>query len=169
MEALEAIFTRRSIRKYLQDPVSDDELRILLKAGMLAPSANNGQPWHFIVVNKRSLLNAITEFHPWSKMLLEAPLAIIVCAYVPRDKLYDMWIQDCAAASQNILLAAHAIGLGGVWLGVHPRQERVSGVVKLFNLSEEIKPFSILVIGHPSEKAESVDRFHHEKIHINRW
>ncbi len=169
MDAMQALLTRRSIRKFTNEPVSQEDVLALLRAGMQAPSANNSQPWHFIVVQERERLDKITEYHPWSKMCLEATLAIIVCAHVPPGKLYDMWIQDCAAASQNILLAAHILGLGGVWLDVHPREERVAGTKALFELPEYIRPFSILALGHPSESVAAVDRFDTYKVHYERW
>lgn len=169
MDAMENLLTRRSIRKFTPEKVSREDIHTLLRAGMQAPSANNGQPWQFIVIDERSLLDKITEFHPHSKMMLEAQTAIIVCAIVPRDKLYGLWVQDCSAATQNILLAAHSMGLGAVWLGVHPREERVNGVVAMFDLAEEVKPFSIIALGRPAEFPEPVDRYKEEKIHFNCW
>ncbi len=169
MDALEALNTRRSVRNFSDKVVSYEEIKILLSAGMQAPSANNEQPWRFIVVDKRELLNRIPDFHPWSRMMTVAMLAIIVCAFVPEGKKFDMWVQDCAAASENILLAAHAIGMGGVWLGVHPREERISGTRRLFGLPNEIHPFSILALGYPAELPSQVDRFDPRKIHYNSW
>lgn len=169
MDAIKAIMTRRSVRKFRNIEISSEDQKLMLAAGMQAPSANNEQPWHFIVLDERELIDKITEFHPHAKMLLKASLAIIVCAYVSKDKKWDMWVQDCSAATQNILLAAHVAELGAVWLGIHPRQERIEGVKNMFNLPEEIKPFSILAIGHPAEIHEPVDRFNEEKIHINKW
>ncbi len=169
MEALENLLTRRSVRSFTNEEIPPETITNLLKAAMQAPSSNNGQPWHFVVVDKREILDKISTFHPHSKMTLQAPAAIFVCAYVPQGKLYEMWIQDCAAASENILLAAHSLGLGGVWLGVHPREERVNGVVELLGLPEDIKPFSIIVLGYPAEAPRSVDRFNAEKVHYNGW
>ena len=169
MDAIRAIMTRRSVRKFREGDISSEDQKFMLAAGMQAPSANNEQPWHFIVLDKRELIDKISEFHPHAKMCLEAHLAIIVCASVSKEKKWDMWVQDCSAATQNILLAAHIKGLGAVWLGVHPREERISGVRTLFDLPEEIKPFSIIAIGHPAEVPEPVDRFNPEKIHTNGW
>ena len=169
MEAMQAMLTRRSVRNFINQPVSPEDIEKMLRAGMQAPSASNRQPWRFVVVDQRDLLDNIPLFHPWSKMLLEATLAIVVCAEVPPDHKYEMWVQDCAACSQNILLAAHALGLGGVWLGVHPREEHINGVRDLFDLPENIKPFSILALGHPVKLPEPVDRFDPTKIHSNKW
>jgi nitroreductase len=110
METLQAIYTRRSVRDFKTDPVSEDDLHDLLRAGMQAPSARNEQPWHFIVIDDPALLHAIPEFHPASKMLLEAPLAILVCSDRKLESKRASWLQDCSAATQNILLAAHAKG-----------------------------------------------------------
>ncbi len=169
METLEAIFTRRSIRKFSDRQIQESDINRLLKAGMYAPSANNSQPWHFVVINERELLDRIPTFHPWSKMCFQAPLAIVVCAYVPTGKKFDLWVQDCSAATQNILLAAHAIGLGGVWLGVHPREERIAGVRDLLGLPEEVHPVSIVVLGYPDEQPETPERFDLAKVHFNQW
>lgn len=169
METLEAIFTRRSIRKFSDRQIQESDINRLLKAGMYAPSANNSQPWHFVVINERELLDRIPTFHPWSKMCFQAPLAIVVCAYVPAGKKFDLWVQDCSAATQNILLAAHAIGLGGVWLGVHPREERIAGVRDLLGLPEEVHPVSIVVLGYPNEQPETPERFDLAKVHFNQW
>lgn len=169
METLEAIFTRRSIRKFSDRQIQESDINRLLKAGMYAPSANNSQPWHFVVINERELLDRIPTFHPWSKMCFQAPLAIVVCAYVPAGKKFDLWVQDCSAATQNILLAAHAIGLGGVWLGVYPREERIAGVRDLLGLPEEVHPVSIVVLGYPNEQPETPERFDLAKVHFNQW
>ena len=169
METLEAIFTRRSIRKFSDRQIQESDINRLLKAGMYAPSANNSQPWHFVVISERELLDRIPTFHPWSKMCFQAPLAIVVCAYVPAGKKFDLWVQDCSAATQNILLAAHAIGLGGVWLGVHPREERIAGVRDLLGLPEEVHPVSIVVLGYPNEQPETPERFDLAKVHFNQW
>ena len=120
METIEAILTRRSVRDFKTDPVSKEDLMDLLKAGMQAPSARNKQPWHFIVIDDPDVLHAIPEFHPYSKMLLQAPLAILVCSDRSLESKRASWLQDCSAATQNILLAAHAKGLGAVWLGIFP-------------------------------------------------
>lgn len=169
MELMEGLLTRRSIRKYQDTKVPAEYVDALLRAAMHAPSANNSQPWRFVVVDQRELLDKIPEFHPWSKMLLQAPLAIVVCALVPEGKKFEMWVQDCAAATQNILLAALDLGLGGVWLGVHPREERVNGIRQLLRLPADIFPFSIIALGYPAETPTPVDRFDPLKVHYNHW
>ena len=167
MDALEAIFTRRSIRKYKDEPVGEEQIKTLLEAGMNAPSANNRQPWHFIVVDERERLNAIMEVHPYSKMLAQAPLAIIVCGDITRSERY--WQQDCAAATENILLATRALGLGSVWLGVYPKEDRTKGITEIFDLPENVRPLCVIAVGHPAEEAGRVERYHASKVHRNQW
>jgi len=169
MDTLEAIFTRRSIRSFTDERVSEADLHDLLKAGMQAPSARNEQPWHFVVIDDRELLHAIPEFHPHSKMLYEAPLAILVCSDRKLETKRASWLQDCSAATENILLAAHAKGLGGVWLGIFPDAERVKGMQELLSLPEDVRPVALLAIGHPSVKVEPEDRFKESRVHRNRW
>jgi nitroreductase len=169
MDALEAIFTRRSIRKYTPEPVSEEDLKTLLAAAMSAPSAGNQQPWEFIVIDDRKILDAIPQVHPYSKMLLEASLAILVCGNLEIERHRGYWIQDCSAATQNILLAARALGLGTVWLGVTPNEARVSGIGQLLKLPKSIVPFSLIAVGHPAEEKGRADRFKPERIHRNGW
>jgi nitroreductase len=167
MDALDVIFTRRSIRQYTDEPVTEEQVKILLEAGMNAPSANNRQPWHFIVVDAREQLNAIMEVHPYSKMLEQAPLAIVVCADITRSERY--WQRDCAAATENILLAARALNLGSVWLGVYPKEERTKGITRLYDLPEHIRPLCVIAVGYPAEEAGRVERYDSSKVHRNRW
>ncbi|MFZ4741685.1 MAG: nitroreductase family protein [Bacteroidales bacterium] len=166
---LEVILTRRSIRKYISKPITNDQVENLLKAAMYAPSARNEQPWHYIVINDRYILDKIIEAHPYANMLKEAALAIIVCADENIEKTEGYWVQDCSAATQNILLAAHAMGLGSVWLGVYPRKERILAIKTLFKLPENIKPLSIIAIGHPDEQKAMPKRYLKDRIHTNQW
>lgn len=169
MNTLKAIFTRRSVRDFLPDQVEQEDLNDLLKAGMQAPSARNEQPWHFVVIDDPKLLNAIPEFHPHAEMLKDAPLAILVCSDRKLEKKRASWLQDCSAATQNILLAAQAKGLGAVWLGIFPDADRVKGMEKLLSIPEDIRPVSLVAIGHPKFVPEPEDRFREDRIHKNRW
>lgn len=152
MDAIDAILSRRSIRKYTADPVPENVVNQLLEAAMNAPSASNQQPWHFIVINDRGILDKIPKIHPYSNMLKEAPLAIAVCGDLQLEINKGRWIMDCSAATQNILIAAQAKGLGAVWLGVYPVEERVTGIQELLGLPEHIIPLCIVSVGYPAEK-----------------
>ncbi len=167
MDALNVMFTRRSIRKYTDEPVTEEQIKTLLEAGMNAPSANNRQPWRFIVVDERKQLNAIMDAHPYAKMLAQAPLAIVVCGDITISERY--WQQDCAAATENILLTARALELGSVWLGVFPNEERTAGISGLFDLPETVRPLCVIAVGHPAEEKGRVERYDEEKVHRNRW
>jgi nitroreductase len=169
METLEAIFTRRSVRHFKPDLVSDADLKDLLRAGMQAPSAKNEQPWHFIVIDDPEILHKIPEFHPYARMLLDAPLAILVCSDRKLETKRASWLQECSAATQNILLAAHAKGLGAVWLGVFPDSDRVSGMQDLLSLPKDIRPVSLVAIGHPETVPAPENRFNEARIHRNKW
>ena len=169
MDTLEAIFTRRSVRDFKADPVSKEDTHDLLKAGMQAPSAKNEQPWHFIVIDDPQVLHAIPEFHPYSKMLMDAPLAILVCSDRKLETKRASWLQDCSAATENILLAAHAKGLGAVWLGIFPDSERVFGMQALLSMPKDIRPVSLVAVGYPASQPDPVDRYNETRVHHNRW
>ncbi|HAF28968.1 MAG TPA: nitroreductase family protein [Bacteroidales bacterium] len=166
---MEGILTRRSIRKYTKQEVASNQVDTLIKAGMYAPSASNQQPRHFIVINESDILNKIAEVHPYAKMLKQAQLAILVCGDINLELSKDYWVVDCSAATQNILLAAHELGLGAVWLGIHPREERKSEIRNIFKLPENIQPMSLISIGYPAEEKEMPERFKPERIHYNAW
>jgi len=166
-ELINMIFTRRSIRKYTAEPVSEKDIKTMLEAAMAAPSASNGKPWHFIVVTNRKILNNLARAHSYGKMLSEAPLCIAVCG----DKTISTrsWVQDCSAATENLLLAATALGLGAVWLGVHPREERVNPIRKVLNIPENIVPLNLISIGHPAEKKEPRTQYDELRVHREQW
>lgn len=169
MDALEAIFTRRSIRSFTPQTVPPETLETLLKAAMYAPSAGNGQPWHFVVLDERAVLDEIPTFHPYAAMLHEAPLAIVVCGDESLQKYPDRWPQDCSAATQNILLAAHALGLGAVWLGMFPNAEREGKLGALLKLPAGVHPLSIVAVGYPNQQRHQPERYKPERIHHNQW
>ena len=168
MDAIQAILTRRSIRKYTQDAVSDEMVEELLKAAMSAPTATN-EAWDFVVIRDRALLNAVTSFHPHATMLEQAQVAIAVCGDPARETLKGRWPLDCAAATENILVAANALGLGACWVGIYPVEERMQGLRNLLGIPEHVMPLSMVSIGHPGEKKTPSDRFRPERIHHNRW
>lgn len=169
MDIIELLLTRRSIRKYTNKDVSDEIIEKLLKAAMYAPSAGNQQPWHFLVLRDRNTFQKITEFHPYAKMLQEASVAILICGDTSLETNKGYWPFDCSAATENVLIAAHGLGLGSVWLGIYPRPNRQDGMRKLFQLPDNIMPFSLISIGYPAEKKKTPLRFKPERIHYDKW
>ena len=169
MEAMEAILSRRSIRKYTDKKVSDEFVKELLEAAMSSPSAGNEQPWHFVAITDHKILDEIPRIHPYSGMLKEAPLAILICGDESLQKYEGYWVQDCSAATENILIAANAIGLGGVWLGVYPIEDRVAGIRKLLGMPEKVIPFALLSIGYPAEQKPLADRYDESRVHHDKW
>ncbi|NFG63119.1 nitroreductase family protein [Clostridium sp. CMCC3677] len=166
---MDAILNRKSIRKYKNINVSDEIVEELLKAGMAAPSAANEQPWEFIVLRDKEIMRKITEVHPYSKMLLNTDVAIIVCGDESKEIFKGFWVQDCSAATENILVAAEDKGLGAVWLGVYPIVDRVDAIKELLNLPSSVIPLSIIPVGYPDEERKAADRFNKTRIHYDRW
>jgi nitroreductase len=169
MDTLEAIHTRRSIRKYTEKPVPQELIKEMLSAAMSAPSAANAQTWTFIVIDDRKLLDEVPNFSPYAVMCHGAPLAILVCGDTTQEKVPGFWVQDCSAATQNLLLAAHALGLGAVWTGIYPMEDRISGFKNAFGLPEHIIPLGLVVIGYPTQKPEPQNRYKEEKIYHNQY
>jgi nitroreductase len=169
MDLFEAIFTRRSIRRYSDKEIDNKIVDKIILAGMYAPSAVNKQPWHFIVFDKIETRNAIMEVHRSSMMLAEANKAILVCydEKLQHDDGYGLL--DCSAATQNMLLAAHALGIGSCWIGIYPRQTRMERLKEIFNLPDNIVPFALISLGYPAEIKESPDRLKPERIHNESW
>lgn len=166
---MKAILNRRSIRKYTAQHVSEQLLIELLEAAMCAPSAGNEQPWQFVVIDRREILDEIPKFHPYAGMVAEAPVAILVCGDRERDLHRGYWVQDCAAATENILIAVEDKGLGAVWVGIYPREERVRALRELLALPENIVPFALVSIGYPAEEKPPANRFDAGRIHYNGW
>lgn len=164
---LKAILARRSIRAYTGEPVSREIITKLLEAGMAAPSSMNRTPWHFVVVSDRATLTKLAEAHAHGKMLSGAAVAIAVCGDTVVSP--DFWVQDCAAATENILIAVAALGLGAVWLGCHPREERVSAIKAVLGIPGHIGVLSLLSIGHPGERKEPRTQYDAKKVHDEKW
>ncbi|MCT4618282.1 MAG: nitroreductase family protein [Marinisporobacter sp.] len=166
---MKTILNRKSIRKYKDMKISDEIVEELLRTGMAAPSAGNEQPWEFIVLRDKMLMKKITEVHPYSKMLLDANVAIVVCGDESKEIYKGFWVQDCSAATENILLAAEDNGLGAVWLGVYPIEDRVKGIKEILGLPAGVIPLSIIPIGYPNEEKKPADRFDKARIHYDKW
>ncbi len=166
---MNAIYKRRSIRKYTDEPISDETIRSFIKAGMNAPSAGNEQPWHFVIINDKTLLHEIANFHPHAKMLRHAPAAILVCGDPSLEKYTGYWVQDCSAATENILVEIADQGYGGVWIGVYPREERVNKIGEMLNVPHDIIPFALIGVGHPAEEKPPKNLWREERLRYNRW
>ncbi len=169
MDAMDALCSRRSIRRYTAVPVPDSVIVEILRAAMHAPSAGNEQPWQFVLITDRAILEEVPRFHPHAAMVTHAPVAILVCGDLEREKHRGFWVQDCSAATQNILLAAHAKGLGAVWVGIFPREDRVKGFRKLLGLPGHIVPLALVPVGFPAVRKPVDERFDPSRIHRNRW
>lgn len=167
METLEAIHTRRSVRKYTDREVPEELVTELLRAAMSAPSAVNAQPWIFVVIDDRKILDEIPTFSPYAGMCREAPVAILVCGDTTLEKAPGYWVQDCSAAIQNILLAAHDAGLGAVWTGIYPMKDRIEGFRKAFGLPEHVFPLGLVPVGYPAQKPDPQDRYTEDKVYHN--
>lgn len=170
MEGINTILTRRSIRKYEEKPVEREKIEAILRAGMYAPSAHNSQPWEFIVVQDRDTLKAFSKMQYWG-MLQEAALAVVTVANTKDygGSSLEFFIQDCSAATENMLLAAHDLGLGGVWLGLYGNGEKMAAVRKALCIPEEIRPFSVIALGYPAEQKNPHTVYREDKVHYEKY
>lgn len=169
METCDSIFTRRSIRKFTAEAIAEADLQYMFEAAMAAPSAGNAQPWVFIRIDDKALLEKIPAINPYANMAPRAPLAILICGDPNVEKYPGFWPQDCAAAAQNMMLAARSRELGSVWTGVHPIAEREQGFRELLGLPAHIVPFALIIAGHPAQGFGREKRFDASKIHCNHW
>lgn len=165
----DVILKRRSIRKYTDEALTEGQVQDLLEAAMSAPSAGNEKPWHFVVITNRNTKEAIPKFHPYAGMVRQAPAVIAVCADTALEKFPGNWPLDCSAATENILISAEAQGLGAVWLGIYPEEDRMEGLGKLLDLPEGVKAFSLVAVGHPAETKETPSRFDPGRVHHEHW
>ena len=167
----ENIFSRKSVRSFTSEPVSQEHIEAMLKAAMAAPTAVNYQPWRFVVVTDRAQLDAMAEILPYAKMLRQAPLAIVVCGettwFEGRENPY--WQQDCSAATENLLLAAEALGLGAVWTGVYPNIQLAEPLGEFLGLPETVQPLCAIPIGHHDGTTKPRDKWKPENVHYGRW
>lgn len=169
MDVMDALFTRRSIRRFTGEPISEEDLKLLLKAGFSAPSAYNKQPWHFVVVRDHDTLAEIASRHPYAQMLPQAGCGIIVCGDTDKEAEVGFLVEDCSAAIENILLAAHGLGLGAVWCGLHPVTDRAGVVADILNIPSSVIPVGLIAVGHSHEKGRPVDRFDESRVHYEKW
>jgi nitroreductase len=170
-ETLNTICSRRSVRSFTGETIPRETLMRILRAAMAAPSAVNMQPWAFVVVTKRETLDELCAKLPYAKMLDKAGAAIVVCGIPDKDEVFskDYWVMDCSAASENILLACHALGLGAVWTAVYVDMERVANVRNILNVPANIVPLNVIPIGVSKEKGKALDKFNEGNIHWEQW
>lgn len=166
---IETIKSRRSTRKYTGEVVTDEQIKTLLELGFAAPSAHNYQPWHFIVVRDQDLLQKITSFHPYTKMLTQAGCGIIVCGDHEKQHLDGFIVEDCSASIQNMLIGAEELGLKTVWCGIHPIKELEDGFRETFSIPEDILPVGMVVVGNGDEDKDPIDRYIETKVHFDKW
>ena len=167
---MKEIYSRRSVRKYKSDALDAQQIKQIIRAGSYAPSAGNEKPWHFIVITKRETLEAITAFHPYTQMLKTAPVAIIACADLTNVKYEgNFWIQDMAAAVQNMLLEATSMNLGSCWCGVYPNPVLVDNLSMLLDLPSNIVPAAIVALGVADEHREVEERYEESRVHYDKW
>ena len=169
MEFKDVLLTRRSIRSFTKEPVPDEMVETILRAAMAAPSAGNQQPWHFIVIKDQKSLAKIPSFHPYAKMVTQAPVSILLCGDPTGVKWPTFWPQDCSAAAQNMLLAARDLGLGSVWAGIYPEASRMIGFRSLYNIPGQVNPFALIVLGWPAQEFTEMDRFKAERVRYEQW
>jgi nitroreductase len=163
---LETIFSRKSVRNYTNQPVSVDDLMLLVKAGMAAPTGMNRQPWEFLIIQDKEIMASLSEKIPYARMLKEAQAAIVVIGN-PEKSVY--WYLDCSAAAQNILLAAESIGLGAVWTAGYPFEDRMKTISKAFGIPEPYLPLCLIPIGYPRGEQKPKDKWDESKVHLNKW
>lgn len=164
MDVFRCIRERRSIRKYAEGEISSEQIQKIIEAGMYAPTARNTRSWHFYVIQKKELLEKLAEVHPHGKMIAHAQLGILICGDRKLEPTDEYLAINCAAATQNILLAIHALGLGAVWLGVYPRTDRIQNISALLHLPDHHFPISLISVGIPAEQHSTPQRVEPEKI-----
>ena len=170
--ALDNIFTRVSVRDYTSQKVEADKVDLMLRAGMAAPTARNTQPWHFLVVDDRAVLDAFAAVNFNKPKIDKCALAIVPCGDLSKAMEgveQEFWVQDVSAATENILLAAHALGLGAVWTGLYPRQERVEDASRVFGLREHIVPLCAILIGYPAEQPAVKEKWNPLNVSYNQF
>ncbi len=159
--------TRRSVRDFTEQPVTDEQVEAMIQAAMAAPSAQNLQPWHFVVVHKRKMLDKLADVHKYAYMLKKAPLAVVVCG---DEKVSERhWVEDTCAATQNMLLAATALRLGGVWISVYPKKKHQNYVRELLEIPEHVGVLCLVALGYPAEEKKAQTQFDPERVHLEEW
>jgi len=166
-DLLDLMYTRRSIREYTDEPVTGEQVDAMLKAAMAAPSAQNLRPWHFVVVRQRKTLDRLAEVHKYAYMVKEAPLAIVVCGDQKVSERH--WVEDTCVATQNLLLAATALGLGGVWISLYPKKKHQKYVRDLLEIPDHVGVLCMLAVGQPAEQKKVRTQYEADRVHREEW
>lgn len=166
---MKEIFERVSVRQFKDIKVEDVKIEKLLRAGMAGPSAGNQQPWEFIVVENKQTLEKLAGMSPYSKCVAKAPLAIILLGNKDKMKFPENWQQDLGASTQNMLIEAVHLGLGAVWLGVAPLEDRMKYIKDMFNLGDNLQVYAVVPFGYPKNETKSEDRYDVKKVHFESY
>ncbi len=171
-ETLKTIFNRKSVRAYKEGAVPKEQLELIVRAGMAAPTAVDKRPWEFIVITDKALLKKLADVLPYAKMAEKAGAAILVAGDLERqhggrDSVY--WIMDCSAAIENILLAVESLGLGAVWTAIYPNQDRIEPVRQIIKMPSHIMPLALIPIGIPTGVEKPKDKWNPKQVHWNGW
>ena len=169
---LDNIASRTSVRAFQERPVGADTVELLLRAAMAAPSARDRRPWAFVVVDDKTLLRQLADSLPYAQSAAAAPMAVVVCGVLSESRgatNAGWWVQDAAAASENLLLAAHAVGLGAVWTGVYSYEDRVRAVRSILGLPRHVVPLNVIPVGYPAENPAPKQKWDPSKVHRNGW
>lgn len=168
METIQAIMTRRSVRTWTTEPISEAERKVILEAAMNAPSAADARPWHFVTMDNPKIIEQFTGLGG-TEMLSESTFMVLVCGDQSKEIYPGFWPQDCSCAAQNMQLAAHDLGVGCVWIAIYPLDERVQVCRKILNIPESITPFALLAMGVPNEVLPPEERYDKSRVHHNKW
>jgi nitroreductase len=164
---LDLMYSRQRVRDFTDAPVSDEQLEAMLKAAMAAPSVQDRRPWHFVVVRKRKTLDKLAQLHKYAYMLEKAQLAVVICGDQKVSEKY--WVEDGCVATQNLLLAAKALGLGGVWISIYPKKKHQNAVREMLGIPDHMGVLCILAVGTPAKREQVSTRFDPKRVHQEEW
>lgn len=168
---MQNLLRRRSVRRFTDRDVAPDLIERAIRAAMHSPSAANERPWQFIVLRDQALRDQAAVISPYAAMIAQAPAGVLVCGdrSLERFPSQQFWVQDCAAATQSLMLALHALGVGSVWTAVYPLTDRIRGFQEMLSLPESVVPFALVPLGYPESEPTAVDRFESSKVHFDGW
>jgi nitroreductase len=166
-DALDLMYSRQRVREFTDAPVSEEQVEAMLKAAMAAPSVQDRRPWHFVVVRNRNTLDKLARVHKYAYMLAQAQLAIVVCGDQKVSEKY--WVEDGCVATQNLLLAAKALGLGGVWISIYPKKKHQNAVREMLDIPDRMGVLCILAMGIPAKRDQIRTKYDSERVHHEEW